>query len=78
MNGRCHALILAALVVAGISGAASAGPVILTEDFQDGNADGWGATGDGDVAVSTYAGNYSLRVTRQARARGAVPAQPGS
>ena len=78
MNGRYPALMLAALVAAGITGGANAGPVFLAEDFQDGNADGWGATGDGDVAVSTYAGNHSLRVTRQARALLAVAAQPGT
>ena len=78
MNGRYPALMLAALVAAGITGGANAGPVFLAEDFQDGNADGWGAIGDGDVAVSTYAGNHSLRVTRQARALLAVAAQPGT
>lgn len=46
---------------------ALAGP-ILVDDFQDGQADGWAATGDGDVRLTAYQDNISLRFTRRAEA----------
>ncbi|MEM8937432.1 MAG: serine hydrolase domain-containing protein [Pseudomonadota bacterium] len=39
---------------------------LFTDDFQDGNADGWRSGGDGTTAVTSYAGNYSLRLTKKA------------
>jgi hypothetical protein len=74
MTNHLSTVMLAALLAIGSTATANAGPMLLEDDFQDGNADGWGATGDGDIAVSHYSGNYSLRVTRQARALRAVPA----
>lgn len=44
-----------------------AGPVFV-DDFQDGKADGWSATGSGDVRLTTYGDNISLRVTGGATA----------
>jgi len=41
---------------------------LFSEDFQDGNADGWRSAGKGDIRLTTYAGNVSLRLTRSANA----------
>ncbi|MDI1281839.1 hypothetical protein [Brevundimonas sp.] len=46
---------------------ALAGPIFV-DDFQDGQADGWAATGDGDVRLTAYQDNISLRFTRRAEA----------
>ena len=46
---------------------ARAAPVFV-DDFQDGQADGWGATGAGDVRLTTYGDNISLRLTGGATA----------
>ncbi len=40
---------------------------IFSETFQDGNADGWAPSG-GDVRLTTYEGNVSMRFTRSAAA----------
>lgn len=50
-----------------LSASAHADP-IFTDDFQDGKADEWKATGAGDVRLSTYAGNVSLRLVGNAAA----------
>lgn len=42
--------------------------VLFSEDFQDGNADGWIAQGEGNINVTVYAGNYSLQLTNSAAA----------
>ncbi|MEM6681149.1 MAG: serine hydrolase domain-containing protein [Pseudomonadota bacterium] len=39
---------------------------LFSEDFQDGDANGWTAGGKGEVQVTNYQGNYSLRLTRSA------------
>lgn len=49
----------------------SAGPALaqtlFAEDFQDGDADGWrGDPGRGDIRISEYAGNFTLRLQRDA------------
>lgn len=45
------------------------GQVLLMEDFQDGNADGWAADPrEGDIRLSSYQGNHSLQLTRNAYA----------
>ncbi len=41
---------------------------LLNEDFQDGNADGWAASGNGDVRLSDYQGNISLKLSGKASA----------
>ncbi|MCF6291842.1 MAG: hypothetical protein L3J04_00455 [Robiginitomaculum sp.] len=41
---------------------------LFAEDFQDGNADGWQSAGKGDIRLTTYAGNVSMRLTRSASA----------
>lgn len=37
---------------------------IFTDDFQDGNINGWASSGNGSATASAYNGNYSLRVNR--------------
>ena len=46
---------------------ALAGPIFV-DDFQDGQADGWATTGDGDVRLTAYRDNISLRFTHRAEA----------
>lgn len=41
---------------------------VFVDDFQDGKADGWGATGSGEVRLTRYGDNISLRVTGGATA----------
>lgn len=47
---------------------------ILAADFQSGTADGWVARGSGDVRVTEYQGNFSLRLQAKAEALTAFPA----
>lgn len=47
---------------------------LLRSDFQQGRADPWGAAGSGDVRLSTYQGNVSMRITAGASAQATVPA----
>ncbi|VAV88002.1 hypothetical protein MNBD_ALPHA06-1276 [hydrothermal vent metagenome] len=42
--------------------------MLFNEDFQDGNADGWQSAGKGDIRLTTYADNVSMRLTRSASA----------
>jgi len=62
-------LVLATALACATSAAAA--PIFM-DDFQDGQADGWGAAGAGDVRLTTYQGNVSLRFTRQASATAVV------
>jgi len=39
---------------------------VFVDDFQDGQADGWGAAGAGDVKLTNYQGNISLNLTGRA------------
>jgi len=48
---------------------------LFSDDFQDGESDGWRALGEGDVRLTTYAGNVSLRLSRRAEALVAVSAE---
>ena len=42
---------------------------VFTEDFQDGNSDGWaGSPQDGDIRLSKYQENVSLKMTGNAYA----------
>lgn len=45
---------------------------VFVDDFQDGQAEGWRASGAGDVRLTTYGDNISLRVTGGATAVTAV------
>lgn len=45
---------------------------IFSDDFQDGEADGWGAGGSGDVRLTTYDGNISLRLSQRATSFAAI------
>ena len=49
--------------------------VLFRADFQNGRTTGWGATGSGDVRLSSYAGNISLRLTAPAAAVATVSAK---
>ena len=55
---------------------AAATETLFSEDFQDGDADGWQAGGDGDMGLTSYQGNLALRMTKQALAATGV-AVPG-
>lgn len=46
---------------------------LLHDNFQDGEADGWAAGGDGNVEISQYEGNFTLRLTQTAYAVAEVP-----
>jgi len=61
-----------ALAAALVCAAPAVAAPIFVDDFQDGRADGWGAAGAGDVRLTTYQGNVSLRFTRQASATAVV------
>lgn len=59
---RFRSLCLAALLL-GAAPAAAATETIFEDDFQDGEADGWGQAA-GEVRLTTYAGNVSMRLTQ--------------
>ena len=65
------------LALAVVTVTATATESLFSEDFQDGNADGWQASGDGDISLSTYGDNISLRMTKKALAATGV-AVPGA
>ncbi len=49
------------------------GQTLMSEDFQAGHADAWrGDAGRGDIQITQYAGNYSLRLRRNAWVAAAV------
>ncbi|MEX6633357.1 serine hydrolase domain-containing protein [Hyphococcus lacteus] len=57
--------VFVALVLSGMTPASAR--VVFEDDFQDGNADGWaGNAGRGDLRLTTFAGNVSVRLTRDA------------
>lgn len=59
-------------------GAPAMAQPLFSEDFQDGDADGWrGDAGRGDISVTEYAGNYSLRLQRNAWVATAVQVAAG-
>jgi len=47
---------------------AAADRTLFFDDFQDGEADGWSAGGNGEVAINDYSGSITLRLTGQAYA----------
>lgn len=54
-----------ALLAAMCSLSAAQADTLFNDDFQDAVADGWSFSGTGSALVTYYAGNYSLRLTRQ-------------
>ena len=60
--------IVLTLVLVAASISATASQSIFSDDFQDGNAQGWQASGDGDISLTTYGDNVSLRMTKKALA----------
>jgi hypothetical protein len=65
--------IAAALAVLTFGGARA--DTLYHQDFQSGVAPEWGAAGDGDVRLSTYAGNTSLRFAGHAYSRTDITAR---
>ncbi|MEO1137181.1 MAG: hypothetical protein AAFW68_11355, partial [Pseudomonadota bacterium] len=59
----CFAIFASVLLCIGAHAQAQ---TLFSEDFQDGDADGWSAGGDGTVQVTNYQGNYSLQLTKKA------------
>lgn len=55
-----------------LSASAAQAETLFLDDFQDGNADGWGAAGSGDVRLSKYYDNVSLKLTGKASATAQV------
>ncbi|MEQ9434374.1 hypothetical protein [Hyphomonas sp.] len=71
-----RAAVLAAIAIVGLTCACAQG--LLSETFQDGNAAGWnGEPGRGDIRLTEYAGNISLRLQRDASATIRLAASPG-
>jgi Beta-lactamase len=64
---RIKTIALSALAALALAACAQA-QTLFNEDFQDGNADGWQSAGKGDIRLTTYAGNVSMRLTRSASA----------
>ena len=63
MHKRFLRMAAAGLVAAGLSVGAAEAETVFHADFQNGKTDGWGAAGSGDIRLSSYAGNISLRLT---------------
>lgn len=64
------------LLLAGLAmPAAASAEELLRSDFQAGSADPWRAVGAGDVRLTSFEGNVSMRLTAGASAEVAVPAQ---
>ncbi|MEO1038647.1 MAG: serine hydrolase domain-containing protein [Pseudomonadota bacterium] len=67
---------LTAAVIGGLALACTAhAEPIFSDDFQDGEAEGWGAGGSGDVRLTTYAGNVALRLSERATVFAAITTQ---
>lgn len=60
-----HSALFMCVGLATLFPVAASAQVLFSEDFQDGDASGWQSGGDGTVSLSTYAGNTSLRLTKQ-------------
>lgn len=61
----CLIVIFFVLAFSGMTPASAS--IIFDDDFQDGEADGWaGNAGRGDIRLTTFAGNVSVRLTRDA------------
>ena len=65
---RGHASFAFSLIAAALVAAPALAQTLFVEDFQDGDAKGWRAGGDGTVEVTSYQGNYALRLTKRATA----------
>jgi len=78
MSGVARALWAAVVMVCAVTGACGSAAVaetLFSDDFQDGDSDGWRALGQGDVRLTTYGGNVSLRLSRRAEALVAISAE---
>ena len=72
MRKRFFCMAAAGLVAATLSaGAAQAAP-LFRADFEDGKTDGWSAIGSGDIGLTSYQGNVSLKLTGPIEAIAAV------
>lgn len=62
----CRAMAASAVaLLACIGGSAWAADTLFSADFEDGDTSAWQISGAGDAQVTVYAGNHSLRLTRQ-------------
>jgi len=68
--------VLAAIAILGVTSACAQG--LWSETFQDGDSAGWsGKPGRGDIRLTEYAGNVSLRLQRDASATIRLAMPPG-
>ena len=68
--------VLAVFVMAGLASACA--QTLMSETFQDGDTVGWsGEPGRGDIRLTEYAGNISMRLQRDASATLRLAASPG-
>ena len=74
MDLSARGLILAVAIMA-LGASRLAAETLLRVDFQDGKAPGWVKDGDGDVRLTRYRNNISLRVTQKASATMRVETQ---
>ncbi|MEE3241412.1 MAG: hypothetical protein VX231_10645 [Pseudomonadota bacterium] len=75
MRGLTSTILILTLAATAFTAAATES--LFSDDFQDGNAEGWQASGDGDISLTTYGDNVSLRMTKKALAATGV-AVPGA
>ena len=61
-------LIFLVLTLAVFTVKTAANESLFSDDFQNGNADNWKAGGDGDISLTTYRDNITLRMTKKALA----------
>lgn len=64
--------VTAALTAALLATGAAVAEPVFNDDFQDGDAQGWGAGGEGDVRLTTYEGNVAMRLSERAAVFAAV------
>lgn len=62
-------IILPAIMAALFMASSAHGEILLNETFQSGETTGWTAGGSGDVRLSSYQGNVSLKLTGQSLAQ---------
>ena len=69
-------VVLAAIAIVAVASACA--QVLFSETFQDGDTVGWsGEPGRGDIRLTEYAGNISLRLQRDAEATIRLVTSPG-
>lgn len=74
MKMQCKRLTLLAML-SGITLCTQAAQPLFSEDYEDGDYQGWSLSGAGSAQITSYAGNESLRLTRARSAQVAVSTQ---